>query len=316
MSPTCDVTEQALPSPYVSVVIVGYNNVSDIQRCLVALSVSSYHSFEVIICENGGREPFSKLLDTVPPSLPGGQNVKLIASPSNLGFAGGVNFALQHAVAQDAIWILNPDTEPASDAMEHLAGRLARGDCDAVGCTIILPSGLIQSYGGHWSVVTAHATSLGFGSNPVEKPDTNSIERAQNYLNGASMFVSRHFLEVTGLMREEYFLYCEEVEWCLRARRLNMRLAFCAEAHVLHYHGTTTGLGDGIRGASPLAIYLSERNRLLVVWDYEPIFLIIASPLALVRLVARCFRHHALHQLAPGTKGWWAGFRNRRSTIK
>jgi GT2 family glycosyltransferase len=312
MSLQYDVTEKALFSPNVSVVIVGYNNLLDIQRCLRALSLSSYSSFEVIICENGGNDAFGRLINNIPSTLSGGQQVKLIPSPRNLGFAGGVNFALKHAAAEGAIWILNPDTEPASDALEHLAARLASGNCDAVGCTIILPSGLIQSYGGHWSVATAHATSIGFGSDPMHQPDPNYIERTQNYLNGASMFVSLRFLEITGLMREEYFLYCEEVEWCLRARRLQMRLAFCENAVVLHYHGTTTGLGDGFHGASSQAIYLSERNKLLVLWDYEPLFLLIAGPISLGRMVARCFRHSAVHQLVPGAKGWWAGIRNIR----
>jgi len=39
-----------------------------------------------------------------------------------------------------------------------------------------------------------------------------------NYILGASMLIDGTFLSRAGHMRDDYFLYCEEVEWCLRAR--------------------------------------------------------------------------------------------------
>ena len=87
----------------------------------------------------------------------------------------------------------------------------------------------------------ARGTSMGFGSPTDARVDAQRIETQQNYLNGAAMLVSARFVTVAGPMREDYFLYCEEVEWCLRARALGLTLGFAQAAKVLHYQGTSTG---------------------------------------------------------------------------
>ena len=234
--------------PAVSIVIVSYNNPSDVHQCLEALAESSYSSFEVVICENGGKNAFDHLFSLLPPILPSGQTITLICAPGNLGFAGGVNLAISHASQTTDLWILNPDTLPHKDALFHLIERLHVGDCDAIGCSLILPSGRVQSYGGHWSNALAHATSIGYGSDLEKQPPQQIIEAHQNYLNGASMLITRAFIDFVGPMREDYFLYCEEVEWCLRARAMGMKLGFSSKARVLHSHGTTTELARGLVG--------------------------------------------------------------------
>src|SRR3546814_1772259 len=78
------------------------------------------------------------------------------------------------------------------------------------------------------------------------------------------MLVSRAFLQATGPMREDYFLYCEEVEWCLRARAKGMAFGFAPEARVLHNQGASTGSGQSVRTRPRLPIYLDERNKMLV----------------------------------------------------
>ena len=214
-------------SPHVAVVIVGYRNAGDIVRCLAALEKSTYRNFEVVICENGGGEAFAALRSQLPPALPNGQTVILIQAPSNRGYASGINIAMAGSREADAWWILNPDTEPSPGAMAALVARFAQG-YDAVGGPIYFPSGEIQSFGGVWSAWRAKGTSLGYGAPAGTKPDTAVIERTQNYLSGASMFVGRTFVAVAGQMEERYFLYCEEVDWFLRANTAGLASGLCA----------------------------------------------------------------------------------------
>jgi N-acetylglucosaminyl-diphospho-decaprenol L-rhamnosyltransferase len=297
--------------PQVSVVIVGYNNANDVVRCLSALSACTYPNFSILICENGGLEAFARLQAAVPSRLESGQPVMLILAPTNLGFAGGVNHAIRYIGHCQAFWILNPDTAPAATTLELMMLRLSAGDCDAVGCRLVLPTGSVQSYGGRWNSWIAQSTSIGFGDNGSAKPAASLIETKQNYLNGASMLTSHRFIEVAGLMREDYFLYCEEVEWFIRAAKLGLRLGY-ADADVLHYHGTTTGGGRGMAGASQLAIFMGERNRLLLTRDTDAQHLVVAIPLSLFLVICRCLRHRAFHQLRPAIAGWWSGVSNQR----
>ncbi len=297
---------------HISVSIVGFRNKSDIVRCLDALSRSKHRDFEVVICENGGQNAYRELVDAVPATLIGGQAVKVVEAPGNLGFAGGVNACLAQTPEADGWWLLNPDTEPDEGVLLGMVDRLNEGDCEAVGCSIFLPNGKIQSYGCRWRGWLARGVMIGDGVNVGETVDASFVERSQSFISGASMLIGRRFLEAVGPMREEYFLYCEEVEWCLRAVSRGMRLGFSAYGRVLHHHGTTTGAGRGVRDRPRIVVYLSERNRLLLTRDCFGARFPIAALAALGQLVLRCAPRGAWRHFGYGLAGWWAGIRGER----
>ena len=297
---------------HVAVAIVGYRNTDDIVRCLGALAGSDHADFEVVICENGGPEAYGRLIAAIPEALAGGQPVRTVLAPGNLGFAGGVNVGLRETPDADAWWILNPDTSPPPRAMAAMVEALEAGDCDAVGGPLYLGNGTVQSYGGLWQGWAARAVSIGHGGPQGEPVDAAAITARQNYLNGASMMVGRRFIETAGLMREDYFLYCEEVEWCLRAKTLGLRLGFAPEAVVLHYQGTTTGAGGRVADRSRISVYLGERNKMLLTRDRFAARLPIAFAATLVVIGARYGRARAWKQMGHALAGVWAGLLNQR----
>lgn len=301
---------------HVAVSIVGFRNRDDIVRCLEALEQSTHADFEVIICENGGPEAFAALSAVLPDRLAGGQLVRAVLADRNLGYAGGVNVCLSETPAADAWWVLNPDTQPGPDALALKIARLAAGDCDAVGSTIFLSDGRVQSHGGHWSPWLARSVSIGHGSPLAHLPDPSAIEGRQNYLNGASMLIGRRFLEVVGPMREDYFLYCEEVEWCLRGVQRGMRLGFAPNARVLHFVGTTTGSYDQITRRPRTPVYLNERNKMLTTWDRYPTRMPVAALSSLALIFIRFGRAGAWRQIGYGLAGWAAGLARVRGVPK
>ncbi len=299
-------------SRHVAIAIVGFRNADDIAACLSALANSQHTDFEVVICENGGPEAFQTLTARTPTTLAGGQAVRTLMAPGNVGFAGGVNTCLRAAPDADAWWVLNPDTQPHPEALLAMIARLDRGDCAAVGGVLYLPNGRIQAYGGRWRGWLARAESLGYGQ-PLEAPaDVQNVERAQNYLVGASMLIDRDFLATVGPMREDYFLYCEEVEWCLRAAARGLRLGFAPLGLVRHASGATTGAGRSIKERPRLPIYLGERNRLLLTRDCYPDRLAVATLAILALIVLRYARAGAWTQFGYALSGWWAGLRDER----
>ncbi len=299
----------------VAVCIVGYRNTIDILQCLEALSASDHAAFEVVICENGGAAAFRDLTAAAPSALPAGQPVRVFEAPTNLGFAGGVNACISAAPDAEAWWILNPDAQPRPGALSAMVERLERGGCDAVGGPLLISEDRIQSYGGVWRPWLARAVSIGYAAPLRPAPAAEAIETAQNYLNGASMLVGRRFLERAGRMREDYFLYCEEVEWCLRAGALGLRLGFAPGGVVLHHGGTSTGNTGALRTRSRLATYLGERNRLLLTRDLFPGRLLVAAPMAAALFTLRYGRALAFRQLGYAFAGWLAGLRNERGPI-
>jgi N-acetylglucosaminyl-diphospho-decaprenol L-rhamnosyltransferase len=294
----------------VAIAIVSYRNPHEVADCLVQLARSSHEDFSVYVCENGGSEAYRGLCDMVPSRLPGGQAVTLLNAGENLGYAGGVNCALEAAGKQfDAAWILNPDTLPEPGALAALLRRLDRGDVDAVGGVLLQLNGEIQGFGGRWRSKLAIGGSIGLFRPPDQPIDEAEVEAEQSYLMGASMLVSRRFIEVNGPMRADYFLYVEEVEWCLRAQRNGLRLGFTAEAIVRHHQGTTTGWAGSFRQRPKMPIYLDARNRVRLTRQMNPTWLWTAVPAILLHAIWRYARRGAWRQVAYVFEGVAAGLR-------
>lgn len=297
---------------HVAVTIVAFRNHDDIQRCLSALATSTHRDFEIVIVENGGAEAFARLKALAPPALSAGQRVTLVEAPGNIGFAAGINLAMDHSADADAWWILNPDTKPAPEALAALVARLSRGDVEAVGGVLHFADRRVQGLGGAWQPWLARAVSIGNGSSLDDPMDAAAVERRMNYILGASALVGRRFIELAGRMRDEYFLYAEEVEWFLRGTQRGARLGFTPDAMVMHDVGTSTGMGHGERERPKMPIYLDTRNRVLLTRDLYPGKLPLVAPATLVFTIYRFARKRAWRQIGYVVEGWIAGMRNRR----
>ena len=296
---------------HVAVAIVGFRNSGDIIACLGALSRATYADFEVVICENGGEHSYRSLVAALPARLPGGQTVRTICAAENLGYAGGVNVCVRASPHADAWWILNPDTVPDDTALESMVQRLSVGDCEIVGGILYGANGRIQTLGGRWRPWLARAEAIGRGRSADYAP-LPGVERLIDFVSGASMLVSRRFLDVVGPMREDYFLYCEEVEWCLRGHAHGMRIALAPGARVLHRQGSSTGSAVPIRQRPRLQVYLDERNKMLVTRDCFPASLPIAAVNAFILLLVRFLGRGAWRQAFYAWCGWLNGLGNRR----
>jgi len=298
---------------HVAVVIVSYKSAADIAGCLRALELSTYPDFRVVVCENGGPEAYDRLKAALPARLAAGQPVEVLLAPDNLGYAGGINFCVDNTGPADAYWILNPDTEPDPAALASMVDRLLRMDCGAVGHDIVLSDGRLASRGGgRWAAWTARAISINHGGQRIDAVDARIVEESLHYIVGASMLVTAAFFERVGPLREDYFLYCEEVEWFLRAALLGERLGYAPDAVVLHAHGAATGASVDIRARSRTAVYLGERNRLLVTRDYFPSRLLIVACFMLLQIFLRYVVGRAWRQAGYALSGWLAGLRDER----
>jgi N-acetylglucosaminyl-diphospho-decaprenol L-rhamnosyltransferase len=299
-------------STHVAVAIVGYDNLHDVVRCIDALATSTYDDFEIAICENGGKRAYEALCATLSTKLPRGQKITLVEAPANRGYANGINICIAASQTADAWWLLNPDTEVSPGAMAALVARLEQGDVHAVGGTLYFANGRVQSFGGIWRGWLARAVSIGNGSVLGAVPDMKEVERKLTYLSGASMLVGRAFVERTGPMSEDFFLYCEEVDWCLRAADCGLKLGFSFDAQVLHRQGTTTGSSTVLKTRSWLSVYLDERNKMLITKGHFPARLPIAATAALLLIAMRYLRKGAFRQFGYGVSGWLAGLRGER----
>ena len=328
----------------VVVVIVGYRNADDVADCLRALAASAPQpSFALFIAENGGAAGMDALIarldagdpawrrddaaaaPTMPLNARRSRDYRLVrpdggAGPAlhvaemdeNLGYAGGVNAWLRPLLAipgWDGVWVLNPDTQPAPDALAELVGYAERHDKGMVGSCIIHADRLDRVFtrGLEWSRIAARAQAIDRGAELAIEPDASTVEARLTAPTGASVYVTRRLIESIGLMDERYFLYAEDLEWGDRARRLGM-LGYAHRSRVPHKCGTTIG-GTTTRAArSPLSVYLGVRNVILYVKDKHPLWL----PWTVIMQAVRLAVYGAVGSfanMAVGFEGLAAGLR-------
>jgi GT2 family glycosyltransferase len=259
--------------PLVCIVVLNYNGWQDTVECLTSLERLDYPNYQVVVVDNascdGSEEKIRKRY----------ADVTVIQSGANLGFAGGNNVGIRHALEHgaDYVWLLNNDTVVEPHALHHLVERMrAEPDIGMCGSKLIYyhHRGVVQALGGarynKWFGVAVH---LGQNRSALDPVDAAEVERSLDYVTATSMLVSRRFLEDIGLMNESYFLYFEEIDWALRAKG-RYRLAFAERSVVYHKEGRSIGSNNHTpQSKSYLADCYSLKNRLAVTKTFFPLAL-------------------------------------------
>lgn len=255
-------------SPRVGVVILTWHNSVDTIECINSALGLDYPNREIIVVDNASADGSREVVR----QWCGGRDVTFIASPSNLGYAGGNNQGIRHAMAScDYVWIINNDTAFGPRALAPMV-EMAEGGADIVGSKLLMmsdPAIINAAGGGALSPWIGNATQSGAGQRDEGQWDA---PRELEYVTGASMLVRRKVIEAIGLMDERYFLYWEDVDWCIRARRRGFKLMYCPKSVMLHKEGGTTG------GVSAFADYYWVRNGLMITARYYPHFLPLVIP--------------------------------------
>ena len=295
----------------VAVCVVGFRNVADVIACARSLAADSEQGLELIVCENGGAEA-ARAVEAALHSAALPFSATVLPPAGNVGYAAGLNRCVSSRPEADGWWILNPDATVDADALAALRERAAVGDCEMIGSTILGADGRVQTVGGRWRPWLGRVESIGKGLSADALPSREAVEARLDFVSGASLYLTPTGRRLAGPLREDYFLYAEEVEWCVRAVRAGARLGWAPSAVVRHGQGGTTGSGMAERTRPRLPIELDERNKLLVVRDTKPWALVTAVPASLALLTARYAARGAWRQWCWALQGWIAALANRR----
>lgn len=196
----------------------------------------------------------------------------LINNGGNLGFAGGNNVGLRFALRDPAcqfFWILNNDTavDPLALAalLQHMRQEPDLGLCGSTIRSYANPDEIYVMGGRKFSKWTGRSRLPGRSANVGTSPGDTEID----YVEGASMLVSRAFLEEIGLLEESYFLYFEEVDWAARARG-KCSLGFSRESIVYHKEGASIGSNPERGKRSLVSVRWMTRSKVLVTRRFWP----------------------------------------------
>lgn len=290
------------------VLIVNWNGWKDTIECLESMLRLCTVEYRVVVCDNGSEDgsldrirawadgalparsvnPALSWLTSPPLPKPiphrsftraeaegnapmGDEPLVLIQTGDDLGYAGGNNVGLRFALHDPAaryFWIVNNDTVVDPEALSALV-RYAKehpfvGMCGSLQRSYYHP-GEIQALGGfRYQRWTGRVMMQGRDANLLHIPP-----QPMDYVDGASMLVSRSFVEQIGLLDESYFIYFEELDWAERAKG-RFTLGYAPDSVIYHKVGAAIGTNANRRRRSLTSDKYQSRNRVVFARRYCP----------------------------------------------
>jgi hypothetical protein len=232
------------------VVILNWNGKNDTLTCLASLE-NQVSSFDTIIVDNGSND------DSVTEIKKRFPRATLVETSQNLGYAGGNNVGIEYALKQgaDLILLLNNDTvvdkQFIASLLKTAQNSPKAGIFGAYPIRMANPE-KIDHLGGRWNSSTATFDLIGLGAAKGFK-----TEQPLDYVCGCSILIRRQVFETIGLLESNFFLFWEEADFCMRAKKAGFGIEICYEAQLHHK------ISASFIGGAPHKTYFWWRGRFL-----------------------------------------------------
>ena len=232
------------PLAAVTVVIVNYNVGPVLVDCLAsALEQAS----EVVLVDNASSpDQFEPLIARFEPH----PHLHVIRSAKNRGFAAGCNLGAELST-QPLVMFLNPDCVIGPGALTRLCEEIQSHPQAAMAGGLLTYADGIEQGGGRRAIPTPWRSFVRtFGLSRLARQWPNLFDDFHLHLqplppepitveaiSGACMLVKRAAIDDIGLMDEGYFLHCEDLDLCMRARAHGWQILFVPDAPIVHHKG-------------------------------------------------------------------------------
>lgn len=242
--------------PLVWIVVLNWNGLRDTLACLESLRHLHYIEHRVVVVDNGSTDGSADAIRRDAAD----NGVEIVDAKSNLGYAGGNNLGICHALDRgaDFILILNNDTTVDPMLLDELlvaADRNPAAGCFGPWIFYMHDPERLWFTRSNWEPAKCAFTAPGKGQLASELQDDTI---ATDYVCGAALFFRADVPRQIGLLDERFFLVYEDSDWCVRARRAGFASLSVPSARVWHKVATSFG-----SESSPLRTYFSTRNKLL-----------------------------------------------------
>ncbi len=239
---------QIIGNPKISIVIANKDHAEDLRRCVESVvNKSTYENYEIIIVENNSTtEEIRKYYN----ELQTGEfadKIKVVQYEGRFNYSKVNNLGVKHADGE-YILLLNNDTEViTSNWMEEMLMYAQREDVGAVGAKLLYPDRTIQ-HAGVILALGAHRTA-GHGHYKMPMQNLGYMGRlcyAQNMsaVTGACLLVKKTLFEQVGGLEEAFEISLNDVDFCLKLRKLGRLNVWTPFAQLYHYESISRGLDD------------------------------------------------------------------------
>lgn len=259
----------------IAIILVDYNSHDETKACLESLAAIKRQNFnyKIFVIDNGSKQSLKlskKILD---------KKVEVIRSEANLGFTGGNNLGISYAIKHynpDYLLLLNNDTRVNENFLVQLYKALEKDNKAGIATGKIY---FEKNHEFHKKSYARHQRGKVFwyagGSidwlnllafhRGVDELDYGQFDqqKTSDFATGCCMLMKRELIEKVGLLDKRYFLYFEDVDYSLRAKKQGYKIIFVPQSVIWHINA---GSSEGAGGNTSL--YYQNRNRLLFAFKF------------------------------------------------
>jgi len=238
--------------PKIFVIVLNFNGLAVLTQCLSSVYQSRYLNFEVVVVDNNSSDGS---LEQAKKSF---SRANFIKNSENFGFSRGNNVGIRWALEKfaDYILILNNDTVLEKTTLSELVQSMQKNES----------AGIISPV-----VLSADNQSVWFAGGIIDwhKMKTSHIYEIKSdspysseYISGCAMFVKKDVFKKIGIFDERFFLYYEDTDFSMRAKKAGFDLLIVPAAHIKHLEQSNS--------KNKLKTYWLVLSGLMFFYTYSP----------------------------------------------
>jgi GT2 family glycosyltransferase len=210
--------------PKINIVVLNYNGKSCLKSCLASLFCVDYPNFEVVVVDNNSGDGS---LESARLDFP---KATFIKNEQNLGFSAGNNVGIKYSLERtaDFVLLLNNDTEVRRDFLKQLVVSALENE----------KAGLFSP-----QIFSENNKDIWFSGGKIDWLRMKSFHGTEelkydsvssDFISGCAMLIRAEVFAKIGLLDEDFFLYWEDVDFSVRAKRAGYSLVVVANSHICH----------------------------------------------------------------------------------
>lgn len=268
------------------VVIVNYRTAELTIDCLYSLvsEIKALPGTKVVVSDNASGDDSIPKIQAIIDQEKWGDWVSLIPLDRNGGYGFGNNAVIRPVLESQNIppyfLLLNPDTIVRSGALTKLVEFMEKNpDVGIAGSRLEDPDGTPQRSAFRFHSLLGELDGglrLGLVSKLLEKsvvaPPVSETSCQTDWVAGASMIVRRTVFETIGFIDENYFMYYEEMDFCLQAKKAGWNCWYVPESRVVHLVGQSSGINNTKSPTKRLPKYWFDSRRYYFTKNYGQLY--------------------------------------------
>lgn len=251
--------------PLVGIILVNYNGAEDTIECIKSLGKINYLNYKIVIIDNDSyNDDYLNLKEYIDSYR---NNINLIKAQKNLGFAGGNNIGIEYAINKlncDYVLLLNNDTMVDEYFLNTLVDKIEEdSDIGVAGAKIYYYPEKNKIWYAGGKIDWRKFTSIHFGEKKEDLGEYND-DIEVDFITGCVMLIKKEVLNKVGYLPEEFFMYYEDFDFCIKVRQAGFKMIYVSQSKVYHKISSSTGGEE-----SAFSLEYGTRNRKKLIKKYK-----------------------------------------------